>query len=270
LGESGTGSSFVRGKARWATASKMDRAVLCPASTVIPEVESEPGNSAIWGSAWHQVVELGALGERECRDKVTGAVVKVEWPRWVVKGVSDKLANLPRALGDIRGEFWPGNGTHETKGLIDGDEFEVASLLVDGGPYPIREGSIRAKVDYIGEKLGEPWVDDLKTGREPTPADSLQIGVAALIVAQVTGAQGVWGSVTHWPRYPKSNEPEREWQYYDAEALSNVRKVLKVIRGDALSPFPTINPARDEWGEPVGQCKWCGSRPNCPAWKGQE
>ena len=245
--------------------SRLDRGVLCPASTVLPEAESEPGNSAIWGSAWHQVVETGALGERECRDQVTGAVVRVEWPRWVVKGVKDKLAHLPRALGEIRAEYWPEGGAHERKGQLEGDDFEVASLIVDGG-YTDSPLAIRTKIDYVGVKFGEPWVDDLKTGREPTDPSSLQVAAAALLAAQVTGAQGAWTSITWWPRYPKDNEPSRRSHYHDAASLENVRKVLKVIREDALSGSPTINPARDEYGEPVEQCKWCGSRPNCPAW----
>lgn len=251
---------------RWTTASRLDRGVLCPASTVIPEAERESGNAAIFGSAWHQVVELGSLQERECRDSVTGAVVRVAWPKWVHKAVDDKLAHLPRALEDIRSEWWPG-GAHEVKGQLDGVNVEDASLIVDGGSYSDSPTSIRFKIDYVGVKFDEPWVDDLKTGREPTPPDSLQVAAAALVAAQVSGARGAWTSITWWPRYPKDNEPSRRSHYHDATALENVRKVLKVIREDALSGSPTINPARDEFGEPIDQCKWCNSRPNCPAWK---
>lgn len=254
------------GRKRWTTASRLDRASLCPASTVIPEVNRESGNAAIFGSAWHQVVELGSLQERESRDSVTGAVVRVAWPKWVIRAVDDKLAHLPRALEDIRADMWPG-GAHEVKGQLDGGDFEDASLIVDGG-YTESPTSIRFKIDYSGVKLDEPHVDDLKTGREPIGADSLQVAAAALLVAQATGARNAWASITHWPRYPKDNEPTRAWQYYDAEALEGVRKVLKVIREDALSGSPTINPAKDEFGEPVDQCKWCNSRPNCPAWQG--
>jgi len=227
------------------------------------------------------LVECGALGERESRDSVTGAVVRVEWPKWVRKGIADKLANLPRAFEDIRGAFWPG-GTHEVQGLIEGSDFEVASSI-DVGGYPDAEGSIRLKIDYVQDEVGDmeipgvpPWddrrkdplVEDLKTGLPSTP-DSMQVVSAAIWKQQISGAKGVWTATSHWPRYPKANEPTREWHYRTAEALGKARKVLVVVREDALSSNPTINPARDQYGEPVGQCKWCSSRKNCPAWKEQ-
>jgi hypothetical protein len=267
---------------RWTTASRLDRAIACPASTVLPEVQSEPGNSAIFGSAFHQLVECGALGERECRDKVTGAIVRVEWPKWVRRGIADKLANLPRAFEEIRGEFWPG-GTHEVQGTLDGSHFEVASRVDEGG-FPNAPTSIRLKIDYVQDELGDlfvpgllPWderrkhplVEDLKTGRPSLP-ESMQVVGAAIWKQLISGAEGVWVATSHWPRYPKSNEPTRELQHLNAPALEKARKVLTIVREDAFSSQPTINPARDEWGEPVGQCKWCGSRPNCPAWKGKE
>lgn len=242
------------GKGRWTTASRLDRAALCPGSTVLPEERTKPGNSAIWGSAWHQVVEQGTL--------LSSSDDGEPWPAWVVKGVADKLSNISPVWRDQ----WPVGGAHELRGELDGDDIQVAACLGKGEKWNERPTGIRIKADYIGMKLGEPWVDDLKTGRFADEPTSLQVGAAALLVATLKGAEGVWGSITHWTRYPKGNEPEREWHYYDADALDQVRLRLRTIRADALGPAPTFRKSSDEYDNPTNQCLWCSSRKFCPQW----
>lgn len=248
-GSGQSGVVYVNNK-RWTSASRLDRGESCPASTVLPETRTEPGKSAIWGSGAHKYVEHGVVPEGK------------DWPAWVTKGLIDKI----KCSGFKREDYYPAPGVHEAHAILWGDNLEHASLVFDHGvdglsPFPAIPGSIRFKIDYIGERDDTAWVDDLKTGRFAPPATSLQIAAAALVVAQMQLRDAVWGSVTHWPRYPKQALPTREWHLYDAEELDIVKNRLLLLRDIACGPNPPAVPSEEA-------CRWCPCKPDCEA--GQE
>lgn len=257
-------------KKRWTTASRLDRAAECLASTVLPEDRDDTETAAqVWGQAWHQVVELrGRLGRSSAFRN--GQKVECDWPDWVVRGVGKKLDQVRGSLETSFEEFWDHwypLGAAETSIVIDGPALENVSLVF--GDFEDSATSIRIKADYIGTKLGDPWVDDLKTGRRPSDPGDLQVATAAYALSRMTGSEAVWGSITHWPRYPLANGPTRAWHYYDAEELDIVRNKLLTMRTRAYSEpvILLVNPAKDEWGEPIEQCKYCKSIKYCPAWQ---
>lgn len=201
---------------------------------MLEEGPSEKGRAAIWGDGVHAYLETGRVPQE---------------PEWVAKGLAAKL----KAAGDVRDKY-PAPGLHEIKLVLWGDNFEEASLFVRDD-FPDIPGSVRAKLDYYGTKLGEPWIDDLKTGHQPPPPDTLQLGAPALATSTLTlDVSGVHGSITHWPRYPKDQEPTRQWHYFDNEELDIIRNRLLNIRDRAAS---------GEKPNPGEHCRWCRCRANC-------
>lgn len=231
---------------RWTTASRLDRGALCPASTVLPETKSESGKGAQWGTAAHEFMETGQIPKGP------------ETPAWVTKGLADKVI----CSGFDRAKWYP-PGAHEVQAYLDGPNFEDVSIVPGGhDDWPERESSIRVKIDYVGVHEGKPWVEDLKTGRFPVPPSALQVAAAALLVAQLVGSKAAYGTVLHWPRYPKAAPPVRSKFYlYDEAALEATREQLLLARARALQPNPPAIPGEE-------QCRWCNCLAACPA--GQE
>lgn len=228
---------------RWTTASKLDRGALCPASTVRPETRSEPGKPAIWGNGAHKFIETGVVPEGP------------DTPAWVTKGLKDKIAS-----SGFKREDWYPPGAHETQAYLDGPNLDQVSIVIDK-QYPELPSSIRFKIDYVGEYQGLPWIEDLKTGRFPVPPTALQVAAAALLVKQLVGSKGAFGSVLHWPRYPKHALPNRERAPFSADDLKAVRDRLLLMRDISLSKNPPAIPG-DE------QCRYCDCFASCP--EGQE
>lgn len=218
-----------------------------------------------WGKGIHHWVETG-----EVTDTVEGETVK-----WLGPALKKKLDTSGVQRGD-----WYGVGRHEAKVVLAGDDLTLASYVVipEGTPenrrmyvpYPKDPKSVRITADFIGEHKGDPHVDDLKTGAyydrktnrtNPPAPSSPQVAVAALAVSDIVGGSnggvGVWGSITHWPRYPLAGHPNREWHWYAPQTLDNLRKVLRVVRDNATSGAPDVRPG--------DHCKFCRCKPTCPA-----
>ena len=242
---------------RWTTASSLDRVVklgpdgwevLCPASTVLPQVEDEVTDSQrrsrAYGKGIHHWIETGELLE-----EVDGVKEK-----WLKPALEKKIA-----LSGVQRDDWYSGGQHEAKLLVTGPDLTECSLLVgtDHTIWPTDPESIRVQCDFTGTHKGEPHADDLKTGRFAPLPSSAQVAVAALAVSDLNGGVGVWGSITHWPRYPLEDAPNREWHWYDRGTLDNLRLVLRMVRSDALSGDPTVRPGP--------HCEYCRCKPSCPA-----
>jgi hypothetical protein len=229
---------------RWTTASRLDRAVACPGSTTLPEERTEETRAQIYGTAVHKYVETGAF----------------EGPPWVQRAVKEKVA----ASGMDRRVYE--GFRQEISYVLSGPRFDAVSGLLDGA-YPDDKESLRVKADFVGSKLGETAVGDLKTGRFPPDPGCLQVAAAALAETTLTGGGGAHGFIDHWPRYPKPALPVRSWAYFDEPDLDNVRERLIIAREDAFSANPTFSPRLDELGDPTDHCKYCNSKPFCNALK---
>jgi hypothetical protein len=235
----------------WVRASELDTVLACPGSLVLPRLGDEAKSpkareGAAWGHAMHSW-------------KATGVVPETPgYPRHA------ELISARLKYAD-RNELWPG-GLHEvamSRDSVTGDTRTVKAL--DDVAWKAAQSATCevGTADYVGGLFDELWVDDLKTGAwPPTPPEhSLQLRWYTMVAWFAAGSPktGAWGTITHWPRYPKDGSPRRLGPaHYTAKVLLEfAERVSKVYRqhGGPLRVM-SFNPSESA-------CKFCPSRTFC-------
>lgn len=132
-----------------------------------------------------------------------------------------------------------------------------------------------------------PWIDDFKTGQLPHKDDPQLMAYALmrwLIAGKNPGGSVV--SLTHWPKYPKRNPPQRYFYlktptqlttFHNALKLGNERffKALQHKLENRLDEWlwpsaPYLWIWSDEMVEYSSQCNWCKSKDVCPKYPKQQ
>lgn len=128
---------------------------------------------------------------------------------------------------------------------------------------------VTGNLDYLGDLLGDPWVDDLKTGRHPPDPHDPQLAFYALAAWLIKGKpERVVTSITHWPRSPVGGHPERYWGEFSAEDLDSFhrRLIMKGREREGLRLYVADGGEPSEIDLTTGtHCKYCPARINCPA-----
>lgn len=245
-----------------ARASELDRLLACPGSAFLPREDLRSDyakGAASWGDAVHLWVETGELPtdhkmRRLLEEKIT-------------------LSGIARL------DLWPDGGTREAALA-----YNVVSTAVDmmvGGTKEERDAWkasfgdewITGSADYLSDIFGEPWVDDLKTGRVVSwSAYRAQQSLYALVWSRVNfgGLRQVRSTLTHWPKYPKHNPPNRFGRVLEVDSLSEFAVSLRGLRDKILVGRDLV--ARQGEGADVRwntvlslgeHCGYCPSRRAC-------
>ncbi len=261
----------------WSRASELDRAVACPASTHLVRLAGKSWNAqkaADWGTDLHAWKETGkwpiALSGR--------------WEGKVPLVYARRQANLT-AAGRSREWYWPnecfeGPGRHEVSYALNTKTLTVA--IYDGGDREEREAWkktfgeewLTGTADYVGDVLGEPWVDDLKTGNPEylpeNPWELWQLRFYALCMMLLSAAKWCWVSITSWPQSPADGIPHRFWNRMSRAEVLATMPTLEQARLDALaSKVDTDARAGNQcgrWFNRDGEVQYlCPCAPVCPA-----
>lgn len=245
----------------WISAGKLERAAYCPASAHLPRDEEPPGEAAEWGKVIHEWKETGKWPENTQFRKST-------------------LVRRETALKDnglTREELWPEEvGIHElrlamSKSNIDWDQVaRSADKDSDREAWKAQYDDRWAVgvCDWFATLDGQPWIDDLKTGKE-VPDEPLTLPQLKMYSA--------WGaiyydttclvSLTHWPRSPADGPPVRIWsrEGMTVKAARKFQAKLERIRLRVIE-------SRDEKLNtvPGPHCKWCPSFNYCPEYNSEK
>lgn len=246
----------------WTRFSEVDRALLCPASTHLVRLAGKSANAVVaaeWGTKVHAWKETG------------------DWPL-ATKGKWKGKVELPCArrnaaliASDItREDLWPADGLHEVSYALHTETSTVGQMI--GGTQEEREAWknshdnhwITGTADYVGDILGIPWVDDLKTGNPVyLPNDPVALGqLRGYLLCRMLlepGAPYGWVSITSWPHFPADGIPNRDRiNTIDRAACMAFLAELEQARQRAMASRSNI-----QW-ETGEQCKFCPSRVSCP------
>lgn len=234
--------------ARWCSASELDLAAKCPASSVLPKYDPEVSDgmrrARVWGQAVHRWVETGSLEEAaqtKCEDTK-------EVPKWLRAALEKKLATC----GITRSHYWNGELKHETCYTYDlGTGTTVP--VVDKFSFPKIPGSLRFIVD-----VERPFaVEDLKTGFHVPPPDTLQLKLPSLALKKPVAI------LTHWARYKLESLPER-WQTEHTD-LPAIKEELTDLRERARKALTLWQAGKTPEVFPGEHCGMCKRKPGCPA-----
>ncbi len=209
------------------------------------------GEAAGWGTTLHTWKEAG------------------HWGATTERVIQPRMAALAKS-GHSRESLYPDTGTHEVSYALHTQARVVERFVSDDRDkreaWKLSWDSewVTGTTDYEGDILGEPWTDDLKSGRfvPDDPFDLWQLRLYAVCLAILTHAEQVHVSVTHWPRYPASSAPRRLWT---PEPIPSTR-----LLGETL---PLLEAARKRvvasWDRPDARpgehCTYCSCKQVCPA-----
>jgi hypothetical protein len=125
------------------------------------------------------------------------------------------------------------------------------------------ETACTGTADYIGTVLGDPWLDDLKTGRE-VPDDPLELNQMRYYASYLarTTDRPVLVSLTHWPRYPADGKPRRVWAprpWTPEDAVTFLNELE-----DARTRAARSRGLPEADARPGPHCFFCPSQHRCP------
>ena len=234
-------------------ASELDRTLACAGSLVMLRNEFKPTNAAraaAWGTNTHKWKESGRLPGNEAHDKL--------------------LHRKIRASGIDRAALWPPGGEHEValaynvvsrravRCNLVGDSEKAAWKAAFTDEW------VTGSPDYVSELCGEPWVDDLKTGR----IVSLEAHKYQQMFYCLAWGLAVHGTptparstLTHWPRYPVDVKPERMGTVFSLDDYTDLMLRLVRLREQVLAKRVRLKTGV--------QCEYCPSRGVCPKIKEQ-
>lgn len=234
----------------WSRASELERAILCPGSAHLPRTpDTRDKTAATWGTNVHAWKETG------------------EW--WENSLVTRRRQAALDAADLTRASLWPGLTGHEVSLALNTSDKEV---LTFAGHPEIRDSWkkgfdyawLTGTADYIGDVLGTPWIDDLKTGKE-VPEDPWELWqlkfYATCVILLNPDATEVLTSITHWPRYPADDPPRRIWSrpIPRAEVLGTTLAELEQGRRNVEASKTRLQVY------PGPQCTYCPAVAGCPA-----
>lgn len=255
----------------WATASDLDRRLVCPASTHLPrlvQVSENMQDAADWGHMMH-------------RWKETGEYPK-DLPKRRMTAFTDRMAALARH-GQSRTSLWPAGGTHEAlvamrtervRGVVQveldrHDEFPDTPEGLEQKKAWFRSHDdfwVTGTMDYSGTRLWVPWVDEFKTKRE-VPEDPRDMKQAVFYGAWLlinSGADWAHVSVSHWPRSPAGGPVMQ--RFFDP-AMSQVEARAFVEGLEDARQASLRSKERgilDPDARPGVHCEYCPSQLHCP------
>lgn len=230
----------------------MERALRCPASTIWPEVDPRS----------EKLKAAGDFGTQAHTWKETGVLAEA-WSG----------AQQARFAALARERYWPSPPGHHEIVLWYDPVTRDAGMEHPGdwlGPLDrfanIPKTACFTIADYVSLEPG--WVDDLKTGYQPTPPyQSPQLWLGALVLSLLLSQDSVAMSVTKIARYPMHSMPERLTAHTTAKGLRAFeRRVWEAYANFLLAQDRERAGARQETraGE---HCKWCMSKGLCDQWK---
>lgn len=231
-------------------ASELDRLLACNGSLLLPRELSPPGLAAEWGSMAHRWMETG-----EYDDTPAGKL----------------LRKKVETSGVERHKVWPATGKFEVALSYNVENGKAAWYIPPAG-MPIEQQRkerdawksvfddewIVGTADYLGELLDNPWVDDLKTGRNAHWGDfryqQFLYGIAYTSVVY-KDLQPVRSTITHWPRYPVARLPNRMGTVIEPDQFKEFAAKLRQLRKEVKAGKIKLN---------VGNhCYFCPSKNNC-------
>ena len=242
----------------WTRASELERTLECQSSLILPqnhEKSKSAMEAAAWGTIAHHWKALGTLPT-------------------TVPGYDNLLTLFEKRkeTWPDREALWPSHGKHEVAvgldcltGAVAWNEEEDGEKR-DAWKQSLPESWISGTLDYHSDLFGTPWVDDLKTGREPPDyarhPQFLFYGLVAYRLAVSSGdlPDHLLLSCTHWPRYPIDHGATRKYAHVTAETLDVFQKRLRLAydnwrwQRDKQRPDPV----------PGDHCQWCPARMSCP------
>lgn len=239
----------------WARASAAARWLVCPASTVLPTDPDSPGEAARWGTEVHDWKAQGGVPDG---------------PEFSVLIRKRLLAVTGTEHGEaLREEFWPAEeGTHELAMAMDAvtgrvEVFRGTSVQRDEWKLSRPDSCVTGSLDWDGELAGDPWTDDLKTGKTPDPPDSPQ--------NRVYGAarRSRYLSITHWPRYPYQGRPHREMEGFPDRLREATFHDIQGAYRAHLEARGSLLLGEQPRAVTGAHCRWCPSQNHCPTYKEQ-
>jgi hypothetical protein len=175
-----------------------------------------------------------------------------------------------------REKLWPSTGIHEVGVAVSCLPTGTIGqyIGIDAGTDLWKKSQpdhfITGSIDYVGTWWdGSPWVDDLKTGKNPPSPRSVQWWLYALAVHRLHlgNPDHVTVTCTHWPRYPATGAPQRPPELLATITRTELMKFerhirLKYEQWEEIRYQATLNPDILNPGEK--QCLYCPAL-DCPS-----
>jgi hypothetical protein len=241
----------------------------CPGPAVLrhaPEERSARTNeAAAWGTTAHTWMATGEVRAPEGWEKLNGLFAK----KLRESGLDGEAGRA------FRESWWPPGGRFEVAVAIDcaGGGVGWAELGGDDAAWKTAhpDSWVTGTLDYVGEVLGEPWIDDLKTGRwdPPPPGENVQLRLYALAALRMRDPRRpppgrVVLSMTRWPRYPLTGRPTRLWAEITPGELADFERRLR-LRWALVSRLRAGDQDRVVDELVTGShCQFCDVGVNCP------
>lgn len=245
----------------WARASALDRHLECPATSWLPRLDR-----GVWRPGY-----LADPADFVPPD-ITPAPEDTSAADW---GTAMHLAKAdpgsPEANGvmvamfdDLSPKLWPASlGVHEQavayncrtrEVLLGPTNLPVAEM--DAWKNAQDDACVVGTADWWASlPLGEPWIDDLKTGFRRPDVPTPQTMFYLLCKCRLEGQDVGRISITWWPRWMETPTREGLWRQIGPLALDGFEDDLQKAWRRAVGPNPEAQPG--PW------CKYCPSAPDC-------
>lgn len=257
----------------WTRASSIERALACVGSTVL-----EPGpdhrsastlEAAAWGTTAHTWKQTGEVRAPRGYEKLGPLFTKRLRAAW----------GSLEAAEEARVRLWPEGGRHEasvavwTKDKIGHPEHGLVVIRENQDQRKWTDqwddNWVTGNIDYDGDLLGDPWISDLKTGKESEEQPpQLWLYSLARWLEEDRKPERIVTDITHWPRYPIHSLPERYWGEIEASDLDIFwgRLIMKGREREGLRLYIADGGEPSEIDLNTGtHCKYCPARIHCPA-----
>lgn len=172
--------------------------------------------------------------------------------------------------------LWSG-GLHEVPLAFNVVSAEARALVLPRSPEEkdawkagLGDEWVTGTADYVGLLIDSPWIDDLKTGRL-VYYDNYRYQQGFYALAWILFSEGrltpVRSTITHWPKYPISNKPDRFGTVLEVEFFQEMQDRLKQLR-EVVMKLRDLD-ARGGRDSVVAQlkdgiqCKYCPSKLAC-------
>ena len=231
------------------TASRLDDAVACPASCVLPHEKTETGEAALRGNVAHKFLEDVGSGKSHY-----GAYIDAppEYRDWLIAidttalfdGLTDIQVEIPYAV-DV---------TTETVRRLVGGHRAYAGR---------KDTEFVGTVDVVAKRNGRPVVRDYKTGSNlGDPTHKMQLKFAALAVHLETGFEDIDAEFVYI----------REDGSYTVESTTfglidhtDAMMTLGMLRERIIDAFAEVSAGRLPTVNTGSHCRFCPAYMACPA-----